>query len=133
MKKNKNKTTETDLNGAGATVDGWGEPVDCTIAENQHVDIERNIELTIVTAEADGKTNMALYLIPATADFSLSSILFCIAAAFSELYAVVSLYFFYRSHTQPCHSLVDEVDVGTPHLAGRNPQNLDVVVLLWVP
>lgn len=63
MKKNKKKTTGTDLNGAGAAVDGWGEPVDRTIAVNQHVDVERNIELTIVTVEGDGKTNMALYLI----------------------------------------------------------------------
>lgn len=63
MKKNKNKTTEPDLNGAGAAVDGWGEPVDRTIAVNQHVDIERNIELTIVTVDGGEKTNMTLYLI----------------------------------------------------------------------
>lgn len=31
------------------------------------------------------------------------------------------------------HSLVYEVDVRTPHLVGRNPQNFDVVIFLWVP
>lgn len=31
------------------------------------------------------------------------------------------------------HSLVYEVDVRTPHLVGRNPQNINVVIFLWLP
>lgn len=31
------------------------------------------------------------------------------------------------------HSLIYEVDVRTPHLVGRNPQNINVVIFLWVP
>lgn len=30
-------------------------------------------------------------------------------------------------------SLVYEVDVRTPHLVGRNPQNFNVVIFLWDP
>lgn len=37
------------LNGAGATVDGWREPVDCTIIVNQDVDVECHIKLPIIT------------------------------------------------------------------------------------
>ena len=31
------------------------------------------------------------------------------------------------------HSLVYEVDVRTPHLVGRNPQNINVIIFLWRP
>lgn len=59
VEKNEN-TTEgervTDLDGAGAAVDGRGEPVDCAIVVNQHIDVEGNIELTVVTVEGDRKT-----------------------------------------------------------------------------
>lgn len=46
-----------DLNRAGAAVDGWWQPVDCTIAVDQHIDIEGNIKLTVVTAEGNRKTS----------------------------------------------------------------------------
>lgn len=32
-----------------------------------------------------------------------------------------------------CCSLVYEVDVRTPHLIGGNPQNLNVIIFVWVP
>lgn len=58
VKKNlkKRRERETDLNRAGAAVDGRGQPVDCAIAVNQHIDIEGNIELTVVTVEGNRKT-----------------------------------------------------------------------------
>lgn len=31
------------------------------------------------------------------------------------------------------HSLIYEVDVRAPHLVGRNPQNVNVIIFLWVP
>lgn len=34
---------------------------------------------------------------------------------------------------QTGRSLVYEVDVRTPNLVGRNPQNINVVIFLWVP
>lgn len=101
---------ETDLNRAGAAVDGRGQPVDCAIAVNQHIDIEGNIELTVVTVEGNRKTWL-LWLQPWIACINVARLFFFVV----------------------CHSLVYEVDVGTPDLVGRNPHNLDVVVFIWVP
>lgn len=48
---------ERNLNGAGAAVDGRWQPVDGTVAVNQHVDIQGDIKLAVVTAEGTEETS----------------------------------------------------------------------------
>lgn len=66
---------ETDLNRAGAAVDGRGQPVDCAIAVNQHIDIEGNIELTVITVEGNRKTWL-LWLQPWIACINVARLFF---------------------------------------------------------
>lgn len=56
-RESKERERETDLNRAGAAVDGRRQPVDRTITVNQHIDIEGDIKLTIVTVEGNRKAS----------------------------------------------------------------------------